>query len=234
MRVLICDDDELIAKQLETYIKKYFESTCGICPELALFHDGASLLSDTGEKDMVFLDIEMPGMNGIYVGNELKSRNENVIIFIVTSFAEYLDDAMRFHIFRYLSKPIDKQRLFRNLKDAMSLYNNISVRIPVETKQGVHAFYLSSIISVEACSRKVIVHTLSGDFESTQNMQYFLEVLPESCFFRTHRSFIVNFRHVTDFDHMLVHLSGDLNAYLTRRKYSEFKKKYFFYIYNTK
>ena len=48
----------------------------------------------------------MPGMNGIYVGNELKKATENVIVFVVTSYSEYLDEAMRFHVFRYLSKPL--------------------------------------------------------------------------------------------------------------------------------
>lgn len=72
------------------------------------------------------LDVEMPGFDGIYVGNELKKQNESVIIFIVTSYLEYLDAAMRFHVFRYLSKPIDKQRLFQNLDDALELYYSIN------------------------------------------------------------------------------------------------------------
>ena len=48
-----------------------------------------------GEKDIVFLDIEMPGMNGIYVGNELKKVNRNVIVFVVTSYSEYLEDVYK-------------------------------------------------------------------------------------------------------------------------------------------
>ena len=83
-------------------------------------------LRDQGPKDIIFLDIEMPGLNGIYVGNELKKRDKNTIIFIITSYSECsLDEAMRFHVFRYPSKPIDKQRLFRNLKDALDLYHSI-------------------------------------------------------------------------------------------------------------
>ena len=66
----------------------------------------------------------MPGLNGIYVGKELKEKNKNTIIFIITSYVEYLDDAMRFHVFRYLSKPLDKQRLFQNMKDAIQLYKS--------------------------------------------------------------------------------------------------------------
>jgi two-component system LytT family response regulator len=57
----------------------------------------------------------MPGLDGIYVGNELKKKEKDIIIFIITSYSEYLDEAMRFHVFRYLSKPIDRQRLFRSL-----------------------------------------------------------------------------------------------------------------------
>ena len=79
----------------------------------------------------------MPGFDGIYVGNELKKQNESVIIFIVTSYLEYLDAAMRFHVFRYLSKPIDKQRLFQNLDDALELYYSINQKIAVETKSGI-------------------------------------------------------------------------------------------------
>jgi len=77
----------------------------------------------------------------------------------VTSYSEYLDDAMRFRVFRYLSKPLDKQRFFRNMKDAVDLYNTMTVKIPIETKQGVHTLPASSVITVEAHGRKVTIHT---------------------------------------------------------------------------
>ncbi len=203
MRILICDDDALMREQLQNYIKCYFEKTRAKCPEIACFSDGESLLTDNGDKDILFLDIEMPGINGIYVGNELKRSNEHIIIFVVTSYSEYLDDAMRFHVFRYLSKPLDKRRFFRNMKDALDLYNTMTVKIPIETRHGVHTLPASSVITIEAQNRKVIVHTTMQDFESVHNMQYYLELLPKNCFFQTHRSFIVNFEHVTDFDHTL-------------------------------
>ena len=85
MRILICDDDELIIEQLKKYILLFFEANHSKCPELLSFTSGEDLLNDNGEKDIVFLDIEMPGMNGIYVGNELKKSNKNVLIFVVTS-----------------------------------------------------------------------------------------------------------------------------------------------------
>lgn len=119
MRIAVCDDDALMLEQIQKYIKAYFEKAGMKCPDIICFSDGESLLSDKGEKDILFLDIEMPGINGIYVGNELKRQNENIIIFVVTSYAQYLDDAMRFHVFRYLSKPLDVHQFFRNMKEAV-------------------------------------------------------------------------------------------------------------------
>lgn len=231
MRILICDDDNLMLEQLQKYIHSYFELNHIKCPELVSFTSGDSLLADKGDKDIVFLDIEMPGMNGIYVGNELKKRNKNVLIFVVTSYSEYLDEAMRFHVFRYLSKPLERQRFFRNMKDALAYFNTISSKIPVETRQGIHTLPASQIIAIEAQGRKVIVHTTSQDFISVQNMNYWLEQLPKNCFFQTHRSFIVNFEHVSDFDHTTVRLANQqVTAYLTRRKYSAFKNAYLLYL----
>lgn len=231
MRIVLCDDDKLIIKQLEKIIKSYFKRNHLMVPEISAFFNGTDLLQDKGKKDIVFLDIEMPGMDGIFVGRELMRQNKNTLIFVVTSYAEYLDEAMRFHVFRYLSKPVDRQRLFRNLKDALEYYHNISIKIPIETKTGIYAIPSSHIITIEAQSRKVIVHTVGHDYESVHNMEFWLKVLPSSGFFQTHRSFIVNLAHVTDFDHTTVHLDNDnFCAYLTRRRYKAFKDAYLLYL----
>lgn len=231
MRILICDDDKLMIEQLEKYIHTFFEQNCMKCPEIISYTCGEALLKDSGEKDIVFLDIEMPGMNGIYVGNELKKANKNTLIFVITSYSEYLDEAMRFHVFRYLSKPLDRQRFFRNMKDALAYFSTMTAIIPVETRSGVCTLTTSQIVAVEAQGRKVIIHTTSQDLLSVHNMNYWLEFLPKNSFFQTHRSFIVNFEHVVKFDHTLVYLTNQqISAYLTRRKYTNFKNAYLLYL----
>ena len=91
MRILICDDDILVIEQLEGYIKTFFEKLSVKCPEIACFSDGESLLADKGDKDILFLDIEMPGINGIYVGSELKKANDrsNALSCIPLSFKAF-------------------------------------------------------------------------------------------------------------------------------------------------
>lgn len=235
MRMVLCDDDSIFLEQLTAYIRKFFEKISVKCPELVCYPDGNRLLADDAQTDILFLDIEMPGPDGIFVGNELKKRNKDMIIFIVTSYSEYLDDAMRFQVFRYLTKPLDKQRFFRNMQDAIDFYHSLTRNVAVETRDGVHTVPVASIIAVEAQGRKVVIHTDAGDFLSTHNMQYWLDVLPENCFFRTHRSFIVNFKHVTEFDHSIVRMADNqLRAYLTKRNYSAFKNAYLFYLESTR
>ena len=160
MRILICDDDLSITQSLSQIIKTYFNKKKVNNLDIVTFNDGDSLLSDKSQKDIVFLDVEMPGFDGIYVGNELKKQNESVIIFIVTSYLEYLDAAMRFHVFRYLSKPIDKQRLFQNLDDALELYYSINQKIAVETKYGVTSVLTCDIVYVEAKGERLWHFTL--------------------------------------------------------------------------
>lgn len=231
MNIYICEDDSVSMERLLNYINIFVER-CHIknC-EIKLFDDGRDLLADAGQKDIVFLDIEMPNLNGIYIGQELAKSDKNTIIIIVTSYTEYLDEAMKFHVFRYLSKPIDKQRLFRNMKDAMQLYANITATLPIETKDGVHTILTNQIVFVEAIARKIIIHTVDGDYNSIQNMQYWLDKLPSGVFFQSHRSFIVNFAHVSNFDHSVIRLYNDqFTAYLTRRKYTSFKNAYLLYL----
>lgn len=235
MRLLICDDDPLAIERTKAYITEFFTRNHLKCPEISLFTDGESLLADSGEKDILFLDIEMPGLNGVFVGNELKKSNKNIIIFVVTSYPEYLDDAMRFHVFRYLSKPLDKERLFRNLQDAFMQYSTVSEKIAIETKEGVNAVNISDIIFVEISGRKTIVHTPAKDYLSIYPMQYWEQKLPHGCFFQSHRSFRINLRYVTDFDHDTIRLfHNNFQAYLTRRKYSQFKEAYLLYLESTR
>lgn len=231
MRILICDDDLSITQSLSQIIKTYFNKKKVNDLDIITFNDGDSLLSDKSQKDIVFLDVEMPGFDGIYVGNKLKQQNESVIIFIVTSFIEYLDAAMRFHVFRYLSKPIDKQRLFQNLDDALELYTSLNRQVAIETKSGVARISTDEIIYIEAKGRNVTLHTNSADYVSTQTLQFWINALPKSNFFQSHRSFIVNLAKVTHFDHELIYLCDDqFTAYLTRRKFTEFKNAYLLFM----
>lgn len=230
LRICICDDDpvtvEYLSDSIRTFLQENYPKTC----EISTFQSGTSLLEDRNPKDLVFLDIEMPDVNGIHVGQQLVACNKDVIIIFVTSHDRYLDDAMDLQVLRYLSKPIEEERLIRSLQKALEAYSNMTATLPIETKEGVYTIHTSDIVAIEAVDHEVIVHTVDGDYHTVQNMQYWLDRLPSGMFFQSHRSFIVNFAHVTDFDHTVIHLyRSQFTAYLTRRKYTDFKKAFLLY-----
>lgn len=177
MRIVFCDDDSVILEQLQNYVHKFFENIGGIQPEYAVYETGDLLIQQEDRVDIAFLDVEMPGVSGIHIGAKLKEKNPKVKIFIVTAYPDYLDEAMRFQVFRFLTKPIDKNRLFRNLKDAVCAYHMESREFPITTNEGVYVRRAEEILYVETSQRKTIVHTTDGDFVSTRNIEYWCQRL---------------------------------------------------------
>ncbi len=146
MRISICDDDPILCQDLFGLLKTYFSDRGFPLPEIQVFESSDALLADPGSWDLLFLDMEMPGTSGVDAGPLIKERNPSCIIFVVTSYPDYLDDALRFHAFRYLSKPVDPKRLFRNLDDAMILFASQHQDLAVETAEGIFRIRLQELI----------------------------------------------------------------------------------------
>lgn len=237
MRIVFCDDDSFILRQLLSLVKEFFANLGGAEPEYTVYPSGDELIRRGGQFDIAFLDVEMPGASGIHAGAALKEKNPRIKIFIVTAYPDYLDEAMRFQVFRYLSKPIDKTRLFRNLKDAVYAYNMETREFPIETSSGIFVRRSEEIICVETTNRKTIVHTVDGDLISSKNMEYWREVLSLPCFYFTHRSYIVNMRFVYSIGKDSVILKNgtqQMEAFLSRRTFTHFKNTYLVYMESTK
>lgn len=237
MRIVFCDDDPLILRQLLSLVKEFFANLGGAEPEYTFYRSGDDLIRQGDQFDIAFLDVEMPGASGIHAGAKLKEKNPRIKIFIVTAYPDYLDEAMRFQVFRYLSKPIDKTRLFRNLKDALYAYNIETCEFPIETSAGLFVRRSEEIICVETINRKTIVHTTDGDLISSKNMEYWREVLSLPCFYSTHRSYIINMRFIYSIGKDSVILKNgkqQMDAFLSRRNFAHFKNTYLVYMESIK
>lgn len=232
MRIVICDDNPVILDQLRGYIESYFSQIGGAQPEYEVYTSGEALLANVSSADIAFLDVEMPGLSGIHVGAKLKAVNPYIKIFIVTSYPDYLDEAMRFQVFRYLSKPIDKNRLYRNLKDALYQYSIESVEYPISTESGIEIRRSDEIVCVETFQRKVAIHTLTETIISNNTIDYWRSTLTLPCFCSPHRSYIINMRYVSSIykDKVILKFGEkQKEAYLARRKYTLFKNTYLLY-----
>ena len=140
MNVLICDDDLKIVQQIKNFLLKLSkQSTYNF--DITCFSNGDSILDKQIKTDFAFIDIEMPGVNGLSVTKHLQTLNPNIIVFIVTSFQGYLDDAMDLKVFRFLSKPIDENRFFRSMEIALNLYKQSTEKIILDYFDECHNIF---------------------------------------------------------------------------------------------
>lgn len=237
MRIVFCDDDTKVLDQVQRYVAEFFKSLGGKRPDFATYTSGEQLLSDDTYADIAFLDVEMPGRSGIHVGERIKETNPRAKIFIITSYPDYLDEAMRFQVFRYLSKPVDKNRIFRNLKDAMYQYNMDTHEIPINTPDGISILPAERIICVESAERKTYVHTVDGTIRTTDSMEHLRSELSLPCFYVPYRSFIINMRYVKQIKKDLIILEykeNEIKAYLARRRYKSFRDTYLLFLESTR
>ncbi|MBR0440220.1 MAG: response regulator [Bacilli bacterium] len=123
MTILLVDDEELQLLRLENEVKKVVPSDATILS----FSNSSKFLKDHKEDkiDIAFLDIEMPGMNGISLAKELKKINPLVNIIFVTAYNDYALEAYKIHASGYLSKPVSAEKIKKELE---------ALRYPVELK----------------------------------------------------------------------------------------------------
>ena len=104
MNIAICDDNLHFAQTLESRIKDYFARIDRNC-KIRVFSDPTVLLkADLAQTQILFLDIDMPGINGIDVAKEIRKRAIDLFVVYVTAWIEYAPDGYRVNAFRYLLK----------------------------------------------------------------------------------------------------------------------------------
>ena len=233
MRVVFSDDDKIILEKIRNYVVAYFKDRSHLTPEYDIYLSGDALLqSGKLHADIAFLDVEMPGIGGIHLGEILKKHNPFIKIFILTAYSDYLDEAMRFQVFRYLTKPVDKNRLYRNLHDAVQQYLADTKVFSIETADGLLSRRAEEIICVECINRKTTIYTTREIVEVKESIQTWKERLTLPCFYASHRNYIINFRFVNSIWHdtiILQHEEFQKEAYLSRRKFTEAKDAFLFY-----
>ena len=114
MRILCVDDEPLALQMLEMSIKKAKPDA-----DVTAFEEQDDLLEDAEKNgcDIAFLDIHMRGMNGVELAKELKAVNPKMNIIFVTGFSDYTGDAMSLHASGYIMKPVNKEKVERELAD---------------------------------------------------------------------------------------------------------------------
>lgn len=224
MNIAICDDEKIYRDEIEHLVDEYFADK-NLEYDCKQFSCGKELADDLQTYDIVFLDIEMEELNGIETAKALNKKNRHTVIFIITAYHKYLDDAMDLDVFRYIDKPIDKDRFFKGLEKAIALIDNNDITFKTADNELV-TISKNDIVCVEVMKKKVTVSTVDGDYVAREKMDFFRNNLTASYFAIPHKSYIVNFNYIRKFKRDEIELKGNRIIAIAPKKQAEIKKQF--------
>ena len=230
MQIAICDDEKNIRELIGDKVKTQF-------PEAAIdfYSSGDELLLSDKPMDILFLDIQMSGRNGMETARELRKKDKRTIIIFVTAAEEYVFQAFDVGAFHYIVKPIDDKKFYEVLCRSVDELEEKKLNEKAQEEKhllinngGVHIkVKIDDIIYAEVFNRKVVIHKMDETIEYYGKMSD-LETLAGDNFFRPHRAYLINFKYVEKYDSTTIYLEKG-TALMAKQNYSEFVKKYMKY-----
>lgn len=213
-KCLIVDDEPLAIEVIESHLKKLDSfSVVATCQNAFEAHDWL-----TKKKiDLVFMDIQMPGMKGTDFIRNLKNPPK---VILTTAYREYAVESYELDAVDYLVKPISFERFFKAINKFLHLSlipENISIIekgdassdfIYVRVNKKINKIYLHEILYAESIKDYITIHTLTRNIIAKYTLSAFEELLPENNFLRIHRSFIVSVKQITGFTASTIEISG--------------------------
>lgn len=222
MRIVICDDDRQSRENLLFLCKKHLDKNEATIDD---FESGAKLCdSDLSTIDIAFLDIEMPGENGLTVASKIHQANAKCLIIFVTSYNEYITEAMRNYAFQFLTKPVKEKDLVIELKRAKDEFSRRISRIVILCDGAERVIEVSKILYVESDNKHVNFVLNNGEVFSTRaKLNMFCDFLFGKNFVSLHKSYLVNMFYIKEFNSQSVTLDNGQVLPLSRSKSEEFK-----------
>lgn len=231
MDIAVVDDEKAIREHI-----------CGLVEEqqpesrIEAYATGEELLASGKRFDIVFLDIQMEGMNGIEAARNLREKNANLgvedtVLVFITGIKDYVFDAFDLYAFQYLLKPIDERKFAEVLEKAAREAAKKKERRVLFIKSRNLTLDQSEILYIESRAKKVEIHTVRQTIEIYAAMDELEGQLGDE-FYRCHRAYIVNMDCITEYDSESITLTNGDRVYLTKKKYGEFVKAYMWHLQN--
>lgn len=226
IKIAVCDDEAHIREKLTSIIKEYFSEEKRTV-WIADFKTGKALLGSNIRFDIIFLDIEMPNMNGIETAKKLRNWDVNSKIIYVTNYDKYKSCAYKVHAFDYICKPVREKVIYEVLSEAVRYLECVSEkqRYAFTTENGIVTLELDDIYYFEYLSRKVIICSAKGKYTATYSLKELYEKFSKYSFESPHKSFIVNMLHIKRIKGFEVYMENGAVVPLAQKRAVDFKEK---------
>lgn len=237
IKIAFCDDDMEVLHQMNELLDRYWvERNEDIT--YAAFQSPFELLTEIEKgirPDILFLDVVMPGQNGMDVAKEIRQYDTNMKIIFLTSSPEFAVESYSVGAYFYQLKPIWEESFFR-LMDAVlaecekKKKNSLIMR----SKDGITRIDLQQLEYCEVLGRKLLFHLQNGAvMESAGSLDDLAgQLMQYSNFFRPHRSFLVNMEYIQNISSRSIKMVNDAEIPIPHGKCSEIKNTYMEYAFN--
>lgn len=229
VRAAICDDEKAMLDQLkERILTEYKRQNFDISVEI--FISGEELLKAHKDNafDVVFLDIDMPQINGFDIAESINGGESTLIVF-VTTHDELVYSSIKFRPFRF----IRKTHLESELPEALNAVNaeiskrNAERKFPFRTKNGEVFLDIGNIEYIEIYGHTLRVSVLGGEtIECYGSLSALEEQLAAFDFVRVHKSYLVNLKYIYSIEKTQVILDDKTAIPLSRYKAADVKTKF--------
>lgn len=213
----ICEDDEKQTAMLKITLEKWAENK-PFSLNVSEYPDAESFLFSYAEApcDILLLDIEMGGMNGMELAEKLRAKGDMLPIVFITGYSDYLSEGYDVEALHYLLKPVNEDKLFAVL-DKFAERNVNPYRTVLPCGGETVRLSCESIVYIEARGRKTAVFLSDGKtLDCDLGFGKFAET--ELCgFVRCHRSYLVNLRYARSIGRTDILLEGGASVPLSRR-----------------
>lgn len=167
--------------------------------------------------DIVLLDIEMPGMNGVELAKRLRAGNKLVQIAFITGYSEYIAEGYEVAALHYLLKPVSPEKLFSTLDRAMERLKTDGRKLVIETSAETALLPIYEIRYIEVIKNYITIHA-DSDYTVKKTLKEIEGELDER-FLRVGRSYIVNLRFISRVTRTEIFLRGGEMVPLPRGAY---------------
>ena len=229
MRILICDDEIKNINNLKIHVEEYMNNH-GIAFEMETTTNPTNVAQGDTAYDLVFLDIQMPELDGFSLARKLKKKNSKVVVFFITAFNEYQDDAMDLQVFRFFEKPFDVKRLYSSLDKAMEYIDGAYVDVFVYNNKEHKRVLVDDIVYIKRENRKIYLYTKETEIIVREDLEKWNQKLPNTFFYMVHKSFLINLHYITKYNYTEVYLNETIRIPIAPRKQADFHKAWFNYL----